>query len=703
MKNVKRSKKFVMALLVALLVESLCIPRTVLAESYTYSLDGQVVETPDAAVVEVIIDKDYAKWGNLGINTPSDLAIGPNGDIFIADTGNNRIVVLDSSMHFKYQLATPLLPDDRLGRLYMPSGVFVDGNGLVYIADTGNNQVLVCDEEGMVERVLTVTGAEVYDEEFVFKPVKVTADDLGNTYVLSEGAYDGLLQFDSNGSFVGYLGANDVTISAWDLLWKKISTQIQRKKIVKSLPIEFDNLDVDSKGFVYTVTSNVDPVNPGNDDPVRKQNALGRNILKISTVYGKPIGDMEFPYWDDSTLQGASTFVDVAVQSYGYLCLDDNRGRIFAYGDTGEILFILGGYGAEAGKFTKPVAVDAYQDRIFVLEQATSTITVFKLTDYGRLLIDARQLYLDGNYKESEKSWNEVLRYNSQLSIAHVGIGKVYYMQGEYAEAMKYLKLGGDKSSYSDAYSMYQQEILAGIFGYVIAGIAAVVLLLFIWYCYRKGHPKRKVQKQLPQWAAGLKYAFYIMLHPFDGFWDMSHEKRGNMASAFIIYGAWILVWVLDRGIKGFLFQPLNSEFRLLEVLSISFLPVLLWCVCNWAVSTLLDGDGKPSTIMMATAYALVPYILFKFVEVILSNVLTLDQSMVLSVLLLFGTVWCVILLVASVIVVHNYTLTRSVGVIVLIIAAMAIVIFLAIMLLNLVDQMRFFLLNLYQEIVINM
>ena len=698
-KKSKRMRNFVTVLLVAIS----CFPQTVLAESYTYSMEGEAVGAPDAATVEAVVDTEYANWGKMGINTPSDLAVGPDGDIYIADTGNNRIVVLDGDMHFKYQLATPLLPDNRLGRLYMPSGVFVDGNGLIYIADTGNNQVLVCDSEGTAQKVLTVTGAEVFDEEFVFKPVKVTADDLGNTYVISEGAYDGLMQFDGSGSFVGYVGANDVSVGAWEMFWKKLATQIQRKKMVKSLPIEFDNLDVDSKGFVYTVTSNVDSINPAADEPVRKQTALGKNILKNSTVYGRPVGDIEFPYWDDSTLQGASAFTDVAVQSYGYLCLDNKRGRIFAYGDTGEILFILGGYGAEAGRFTKPVAVDAYQNRIFVLDQASCQVTVFQLTDYGRLIIDARQQYIDGAYEESEKSWNEVLRLNSQLNIAQIGIGKVYYMQGEYAEAMKYLKLGGDKATYSDSYAMYQKELISENLGLIIGVIAAAVLLLLILYGYRRKHPKEKVQKWLPEWIKGLQYSFYIMLHPFDGFWDMTHEKRGNMGSAFLIYGAWVVIWILDKGITGFLFKPLGSEFRLVEVLSIAFLPVILWCVCNWAVSTLLDGDGKPSAIIMSTAYALAPYILFKFFYVLLSNVLTLDQSMVLSVMILFGTVWCVILLVASVITIHNYTLSRSVGVIVLIIAAMAIVVFLAIMLLNLVDQMRFFLLNLYQELVINM
>ncbi len=698
MREIKRLMISAMALLVAIL----CVPQTAFAEDYTYSLELYAVGAPEAAAVDRVLDTNHESWGGMGLSAPSDLAVSPEGDIYVADTGNNRIVVLDGSLHLKEEITALLLPGDRLEDLSSPSGVFVDGNGLLYIADKGNQRVLACDERRTAVKVLTVTGAEVFDERFVFRPLKVSADDLGNTYVISEGSYDGLMQFDSKGSFVGFLGANEVSVNLWDWIWKKLSTQVQRKKMVKSLPMEFDGLDADEEGFVYTVTSIGDTDNPASGDPVRRQNALGQNILKNSVVYGKPVGDLQFPIWDDSTLQGASRLVDVSSQSYGYLCLDETRGRIFAYGDTGEILFILGGYGAEAGKFVRPVAVDAYQDRIYVLDQNTASLTAFTLTDYGRLIIDARQQYLDGKYEESEKSWNEVLRYHSQLPIAHIGIGKVYYMRGEYVQAMRYAKLGGDKMTYSEAYEMYQQEILSRIFGFLVAGIVIAALALFIWYCVRKRRPREKKAGNVPEWVEGLRYSVYISLHPFDGFWDMTHEKRGKMSSACILYGAWVLVWIMDKGMTGFLFRPLNSEFRLLEVLGISVLPVLLWCVCNWAVSTLMDGDGKPSVIVMATAYALAPYIAFKFFAVLLSNVFTLDQGTVLTVMIGFGTIWCVILLVASVITVHNYTLGRSVEVIALIVAAMAIVIFLAILLLNLVDQMRYFLWNLYRELVIN-
>lgn len=682
----------------AVLVLTLLIAQTAYADSYTYNVSWGPMDAPDAAVVHTVVEADNPIWGGQTLNAPSDLAVAPDGDLYVADTGNSRIVVLSSDLSFKRQIAEVTMPDGTVSALVEPHGVFVDGNDVLYIADTGNGRILACDTDNdSVMKQFLVTGEDVYDDTFVFKPLKVTADDQGNTYAVSEGGYDGLLQFDSRGRFMGYLGANGVSLSPWDWFWKKVSTQVQRQKMAKTLPLEFDNLDVDADGFVYTVTANAA------SNPVRKQNTLGRDILKSSSLYGRPMGDYNYIGGSQVTLSGPSTLMDISVQSWGYLCLDQKRGRVFAYGDMGEILFIVGGYGAESGKFMRPSAVDAYQDHIYVLDERMSSLTEFKLTDYGSKLLMARQQYMDGDYEGSEQSWNEVLRYQSQLPIAHVGIGKTYYMRGNYTEALKYAKMGSDKDTYSEAYEKYQQELLPRALSYIAIFLVVVAAAVIAVKLYRRRHPKKGARRPLPDWLKGLAYSWHISLHPFDGFWDMTHEGRGKLSSACILYGIWILTCLISDAFTGFLFKPIGGQFNLIMSLCTAVLPVFLWCVCNWAVATLMDGDGTPRAIAMSTAYALAPLIVSKLASVLLSNVLTLDQGMILTVIGGIGTVWFVMLLMASVITVHNYTLTRTLAVTVIIIGAMGTVIFLGILLLNLVDQMRYSLLNLYREIVINM
>lgn len=511
------------------------------ATSYTYSMKGNQVQTPDAADVVNLLDKDYSHWG-MKLSKPSDLAVSPNGNIYIADTDNNRIIILDENYQFSGQISTPLMPDNSLGKLLHPEGIFIDENGFIYIADTGNSRVLACDEDGIVSRVFTASGEDVFDDEFVFRPTKIAADIRGNVYVLSEGAYDGLMQFDVNNNFVGFVGANDVSTDAWERFWKKLSTAVQRSKMVKSLPVEFDNLDIDSKGFIYTVTATENnTIDTTGKTPIRKQSALGVNILKNSTVYGQPVGDINFNYWDDATFQGASQLIDIAVQDYGYLCLDANRKRVFAYSDSGDPLFIIGGYGSEAGKLVNPVALEAYGDKIYVLDAATSTITVFKLNEYGNMIINAQKQYIDGNYIESKESWLNVLRLNSQLNIAYTGIGKVYYMLGQYDLAMDYAKIGGDKSTYSKAYGLRSQEFFSENLGLIIVCVAVIALLIVLITVILKKKLRKKDGQKRPEWIEGLKYSFYIMTHPFDGFWDMTHEKKATTFRRllYIQYGFW--------------------------------------------------------------------------------------------------------------------------------------------------------------------
>ena len=661
---------------------------TVSAESYNYNYEKVAVKSPDVATV-------YTVLNDLDLNNPSDIAVDSNGYLYIADTDGKRIVVLDREHKFLHEIK-------KAGKenLNTPTGIFIDENDNLYISDMKNEKIIVCDKKGKLIRTITATAEEVYAFDFVFAPKKACADEQGNTFVISDGVYDGLMQFDKKGKFVGFVGANEVNVGLWDLIWKNLSTKSQREKSKKDIPTEFDGLDIDPEGFVYTVTSTIEQTNPEAGDPVRKQTALGINIIKPGTVTGKPIGDIEFPYWNkDAMIEGASSFIDVAVSDYGYLCLDNKRGRIFCYNENNDIMFILGGYGAKKGCFTKPVAIEVFEDKIFVLDNQNESITVFNLSDYGKFIIDAQQQYIDGEYGASAKSWKQVLTLNSNSSLAYVGLGKVYLMQGNYTEAMKYLKLGGDKEFYSKAFGLRSQELIADNLIYIFAFIIILIIALIFWLKLRNKNKKTSPLNKY-DWYKGFKYGFYIMIHPFDGYWDMTHEKKGCMKSGIIIYILYIFSWIFEGQFTGFLYSS-QSEFELIKTLGIAVIPVVLWCLCNWAVSTLLDGEGKPSAIVLSTAYALLPYMIVKYVSVVLSNMLTLEQSMFIIIPTAFALIWTAFLLFSSVVTIHCYSAKQAIGTILLIIFAMAIVLFLAILVINLVQQMAYFVISIYSQLII--
>ena len=81
----------------------------------------------------------------MGLYGPRGLAIDGQGDLYIADTGNKRIVVTDSEGNFRYQFG---YLGAELGAFNEPTGVAVDGQGNLYVADTWNSRVQVFSPDG---------------------------------------------------------------------------------------------------------------------------------------------------------------------------------------------------------------------------------------------------------------------------------------------------------------------------------------------------------------------------------------------------------------------------------------------------------------------------------------------------------------------------------------------------------------------------
>ena len=62
---------------------------------------------------------------------------------------------------------------------------------------------------------------------------------------------------------------------------------------------------------------------------------------------------------------------------------------------------------------------------------------------------------------------------------------------------------------------------------------------------------KQKWQRLL----SSLRYSLYVIFHPFDGFWDLSREKRGSLGAANIIVFLVLLVRLLSMQFTPFLFM----------------------------------------------------------------------------------------------------------------------------------------------------
>ena len=142
----------------------------------------------------------------------------------------------------------------------------------------------------------------------------------------------------------------------------------------------------------------------------------------------------------------------------------------------------------------------------------------------------------------------------------------------------------------------------------------------------------------------------HAVTHPIEGFEDMRWKKSGSVRIAFFIVFLLFIGEIFDERLFGFQFGiPYDKTFSIVPYLVKSFVLFGAWVVGNWAVCTLLDGEGTMKNICIYSAYSLVPYIVQLFVNVLLSHVLVSDEVVFINVIRLIGVGWTVILLFSAV------------------------------------------------------
>jgi hypothetical protein len=170
--------------------------------------------------------------------------------------------------------------------------------------------------------------------------------------------------------------------------------------------------------------------------------------------------------------------------------LDMRRGRVFTYDHEGNLLYIFGGLGSQAGTFTVPVAIESIDNKIIVLDAMRKEILVFTETEYGALINSAVGLRFDGDEALAVEKWGQVLKFDVSNELANTGIGKAYLSSGENKLAMKYLKLGMNRQYYSIAFKRYRNEILKDSLNILlsVALIAVAGIVIFVQVRKRRRH-----------------------------------------------------------------------------------------------------------------------------------------------------------------------------------------------------------------------
>ena len=201
------------------------------------------------------------------------------------------------------------------------------------------------------------------------------------------------------------------------------------------------------------------------------------------------------------------------------------------------------------------------------------------------------------------------------------------------------------------------------------------------------------------RYKQSLRYAFYVITHPFDGFWDLTHEHRGTFAAANTFLALFLITRVLKLLCTNF--QFINSPIQhinVFEEMGSLLLPFLVLCLANWAMTTLFDGKGRFIDIYIAMCYALVPYILIQLPMILVSNMLTFEEGSLYSVMLSISVIWCVFLVFVGLMEVHDYGPGKTLIFIIVTIVGAAIIIFLTLVFFSLLSDAFGFFVSLYRE-----
>lgn len=206
------------------------------------------------------------------------------------------------------------------------------------------------------------------------------------------------------------------------------------------------------------------------------------------------------------------------------------------------------------------------------------------------------------------------------------------------------------------------------------------------------------------RYIGSVKYAFHVITHPFDGFWDLAHEHRGTMAAANTFLALFLITRVVKLMCTNFQFITTPVQYiNVLEEIVSLLLPFLILCVANWAATTLFDGKGHFRDIYTAMCYALVPYTLIQLPMVLVSNMITYEEGSFYNVLLAISIVWCLFLVFVGLMEVHDYGPGKTLVFLFATVFGACVIIFLLLTFFSLLSDALAFFISLYRETVFRM
>ena len=712
-------------------------------ETYTYSISGTALSSPDAYDPYEEIDSKYMGLLDKGLISSlypelsssevakkaveiaelSDIQVDEDKNVYIADAKNNRIIVLDSYYKLKFIIDTFVNDNGVPDGLANPKGVFVtedsmegttEVNGRIFVCDTDNSRIVTFDRKtGEFINIIDKPESQLFEENAIYRPVALAVDRYNRMYVVSTTTTEGVIVMTDEGEFTGFIGAQKVVISLWERIWRRFQTKEQREMTEEFISTSFNNIALSGE-FIYTTISSKEfesqilsairnKSKSGDYSPVKLLNAAGDEIMRRNGFY-PPVGEIDTSKLRTSdTISGVSTIVDVAVGPENtWSIIDQKRSKVFTYDYEGSLLFAFGDGGGQLGNITlNSLSAIVYQgDNMLLVDNTAKSFTVYQRTEYGDILIDAIRNQNERRYDLAIDDWTEILKRNSNFDAAYIGIGHALYRSGQYEEAIEKYKSAYDTENYSSAYKEIRKEWISK---YIILIPIFVIAICIGWSKFmkfaKKVNKKTAVTTGKRTYGQELLYVFHIMFHPFDGFWDLKHEKRGSVRAAATILGVTILAFYYQAIGQGYVMNPEGNYSTLIGVILSVGLPFALWIISNWCLTTLFDGEGSLKDIFIATGYSLMPIVLIYIPVTIASNFILASEIKMLTLLTTIAFIWVGMLIFFGMMITHDYSMGKNVLTVLGTLLAMICIMFIAILFSTLLSKLVSFVTNIVTEL----
>jgi hypothetical protein len=197
-------------------------------------------------------------------------------------------------------------------------------------------------------------------------------------------------------------------------------------------------------------------------------------------------------------------------------------------------------------------------------------------------------------------------------------------------------------------------------------------------------------------------YPFYVISHPFDGFYEVRHREKGSVPIALLFIFLFGLSFSLNRRYAGFVVNfvdPLSVDVRL-EMVGV-FAAVILFATANWSITCLMEGEGRFKDILTVIGYSMLPMVMTFVPATILSWFIASDEESIYYILINISMIFFALLLLVGIMVIHNFSFGKTLVTLIFTFVALLLIIFAILLLVSLINQVWLFLVSAYTELIL--